>query len=394
MAAPDGEDENEQAGRIARVTAAAASAAGSGVGAAKDLGQTAAGLTRRLPGLAKGEAQEEPTLEPLWPRDGVAEFDAADAVAAEEADERLADSLSLGALVLGAEVIAGLDDDRATASRAHRVVAERAEGLFEQSNHGEPYDVHAELEILGGSISDDQRRSAAVELWFVDPVAPFDIAVPNAVRREARWRTLQCLGLSDEEIRKVRGTIMSARRAHGGSTLKRVGLFGLGGAMIFATAGFLAAPVIAASLGAAAGLKGAAATAYGLSLLGGGSLAAGGAGMTGGVWLVTGVGAATGIVGAGGGRAMYELGADQLRVEVIKLQATYRLLMLDRQLGEAKALAVAEGLDARIAQLEEQIEYERAVNDRNSRRVKDLADKLASLRAGRDWMAEQQDVPA
>lgn len=337
--------------------------------------------------LRRRGADPEP-LPRIWPR-SIDEFGATAAIAAETGDALVADIVTLGALVVGAELVAEMDGgDRDAAERIHAVVEERAAGLFAAVAGGESFDVHQAFVRLGSGLDANARRAAAIELWFVDPVAPFEIKYPRAAHRKARWRTLQSLGLSDAELRQVRGTIEAARRAHSGGTLKRVGWFGLGGAVVFATAGFLAAPVIAASLGAAAGLHGAAATAYGLSLLGGGSLAAGGAGMAGGVWLVTGVGAATGVMGAGGGRALFELGADQLRVEVIKLQATYRLLLLDEQLGQAKALKVAEGLDARIAELDEQIEYERAINDRNSKRVKALAEKLATLRAGREWVGE------
>jgi hypothetical protein len=77
---------------------------------------------------------------------------------------------------------------------------------------------------------------------------------------------------------------------------------------VVAAGGYLAAPLIAGYVGAAAGLSGAAAVAHGLALLGGGSLAAGGAGMAGGMLLVTSAGAAVGNVGTGGAAALWSAG--------------------------------------------------------------------------------------
>ena len=48
-------------------------------------------------------------------------------------------------------------------------------------------------------------------------------------------------------------------------------------------------PLIGELIGGAAGLYGAAATSYGLTLLGGRSLAIGGYGMAGGIWLIVGL---------------------------------------------------------------------------------------------------------
>ena len=119
-------------------------------------------------------------------------------------------------------------------------------------------------------------------------------------------------------------------------------------------------------------------------------LAAGGAGMTGGLWLVSGVGGALGLVGGAGGRGMYELGVNQLRIEVVKLQVSYKFMLLDQQIDTAKAQRIMASLGERIEELKQRIEIENAINDENSDRVSDLEEKLTLLLSGHEWMEEQE----
>ena len=119
-------------------------------------------------------------------------------------------------------------------------------------------------------------------------------------------------------------------------------------------------------------------------------LAAGGAGMTGGLWLVSGVGGALGLVGGAGGRGMYELGVNQLRIEVVKLQVSYKFMLLDQQIDTAKAQRIMASLGERIEELKQRIEIENAINDENSDRVSDLEEKLSLLLSGHEWMEEQE----
>ena len=110
--------------------------------------------------------------------------------------------------------------------------------------------------------------------------------------------------------------------------------------------------------------------------------------MTGGLWLVSGVGGALGLVGGAGGRAMYELGVNQLRIEVVKLQVSYKFMLLDQQIDTAKAHTVIVSMRQRIEELSEQIDVEKTINDKNSDRVNDLEEKLVTLMSGLEWMKD------
>lgn len=161
-------------------------------------------------------------------------------------------------------------------------------------------------------------------------------------------------------------------------------------AAAMALMGWLAAPVIGTALGTAAGLSGAAATAHGLALLGGGALATGGAGMAGGVWLVTGVGAAAGLLSGGGGTALYQLGVAQAESELVKLQVTFKMRILDGQIEGLKAQKVIGSLQDQLVELQEHLEEERRLNDENAHRVKDLEKKIEFVVQTIEWMQEQE----
>ena len=166
----------------------------------------------------------------------------------------------------------------------------------------------------------------------------------------------------------------------------KVGYIGLSAALLLGVAGFVAAPLVGTAIGVGAGLSGAAATAHGLAILGGGALAAGGAGMAGGMWLVAGAAAATGLAAGGGGVALYELGSATARGELIKLQITFKLGLLDANRDTAKAQRVIADLVGQADDLRRLLEQERGLNDENSRRVKDLEDTLGDIEEAIAWM--------
>ena len=170
----------------------------------------------------------------------------------------------------------------------------------------------------------------------------------------------------------------------------KIGLIGAGGAIVIGIGGYALAPILAASIGSAAGLTGAAATSYGLAVLGGGSLAAGGAGMAGGLWLVTGVGAAAGVIGGSGGAALYRMGAAQARAELVRLQVTFKMTVLAQQVDNLKAQAVIKSLDSQLKELTASLEEERKLNDKNSKRVADLESKVTALEESLEWVRSEE----
>jgi len=165
-------------------------------------------------------------------------------------------------------------------------------------------------------------------------------------------------------------------------------------ALVVGVGAFALAPIIAAAIGSAAGLSGAAATSYGLALLGGGSLATGGAGMAGGLWLVTGVGAAAGLIGGSGSAALYEMGAAQARAELTRLQVAFKMTLLASQVDIIKAQAVISSLDAQLGNLRESLAEERKLNDANSARVEDLKHKVLAIEESLAWMRAQEAAGA
>jgi len=344
----------------------------------------------RLRGNAPPSADD---FEALWPvATGHGEVAIAEQIRADSsADAVTEDLLTVATLTLGgvmAELTSSGQPD--VSQRIGAALGPRTTALFESANEGEAFNLEALLAELGGDLTQEQRLSVLLDLWFIDPFSPYEIEVPDRIRRHALDRVAECLGWEASDVDVVGDVISAALKAHRSGTLRRVALFGIGGVLVIGTAGFLAAPAIAAAIGAGAGLSGAAATSYGLAVLGGGAVATGGAGMTGGLWLLAGVGGALGGVGGFGGSSLYELGANQVRIEVVKLQATYRLMLLDQQIDTAKAQEVSVSLTQRIEELRAQIEVEEAINDKNSSRVEDLEEKLEALVSGRDWMADME----
>ena len=118
------------------------------------------------------------------------------------------------------------------------------------------------------------------------------------------------------------------RRSVRWSKLAAVSILGLGlGAL---TAG-LAAPLIGAAVGSAAGLSGAAASSAGLAALGGGSVAAGGFGVAGGTALVTSLGGLSGVGVAATGARAAGWTTGQLVADTVKLDVITRLVILEAE---------------------------------------------------------------
>jgi hypothetical protein len=94
--------------------------------------------------------------------------------------------------------------------------------------------------------------------------------------------------------------------------------------------------------------------------------------MAGGLWLVTEGGALLGGVAGGAGQALRQLGAGQARVELVKLQMTYRLHVVHDQMHLSKAKHIITQLEESRQELEEALEQERQLNDKNAARVREV----------------------
>ena len=111
--------------------------------------------------------------------------------------------------------------------------------------------------------------------------------------------------------------------------------------------------------------------------------------MAGGVWLVTSVGAAAGLAAGGGGTALYQLGVAQAEAELVKLQVTFKLAILDGQVEGIKAQTVITSLQEQLGELDEHLKDERRLNDDNAQRVKDLERKIEVVEQTIDWMRDR-----
>ena len=248
------------------------------------------------------------------------------------------------------------------------------------------------LVALGEALAVTDRIAFLVDLYFLDPFAPYTLKTNKATRTAALRRIAALVGGEDDIVERIDRTRRSALAAHTKRSLGKIGLIGIGAAVALGVAGFVAAPLVGAAIGGAAGLGGAAAVAHGLAILGGGALAAGGAGMAGGMWLVAGVGVATGLLAAGGGTALYELGSATARGELVKLQITFKLGLLDANRDMAKAQQAIANLGAQADITRATLEEERRLNDENSQRVEDLESTLTDIEEAIAWMEREQET--
>ena len=202
------------------------------------------------------------------------------------------------------------------------------------------------------------------------------------------------IGLPVQRARDVLESIRSARKAHKHIAGGKNAVGAVLGAVVIAGGGYLAAPLIAGYLGGAAGLSGAAAVSHGLALLGGGSLAAGGAGMAGGMMLVTSAGAAVGGLGVGGGAALWSAGNAAALSELVKLQVSYREVLLRSHLRAEQAAYVIEALVRQREELRARIHEEKEMNDPGAARVEDLEKTDRGYGDAITWLEEQRKKAA
>jgi hypothetical protein len=248
------------------------------------------------------------------------------------------------------------------------------------------------LVAFGETLPVTDRIAFLVDLYFLDPFAPYTLKSDKVTRMAALRDIALLVGGDDDIVDRIDATRRSALAAHTKRSLGKIGLIGIGAAVALGVAGFVAAPLVGAAIGGAAGLGGAAAVAHGLAILGGGALAAGGAGMAGGMWLVAGVGVAAGLLAAGGGTALYELGSATARGELVKLQITFKLGLLDANRDMARAQQAIANLVAQADATRAILEEERRLNDDNAQRVEDLESTLTDIEEAIGWMEREQEA--
>jgi hypothetical protein len=237
---------------------------------------------------------------------------------------------------------------------------------------------------------DETKRNALlIEIAFADPFAPYEIKVRSKDHAEQLALFCPAIGLAPERAGQVLESMDAARKAHRNVAWGKIAVPAVLGAVVVAAGGYAGAPLITEHLGAVAGLSGAAAVSHGLALLGGGSLAVGGAGVAGGMALVTAASTTVGAASAGGAAALWNAGCAAAVGELIKLQVSYKEVLLRAQPRSPETGEVVESLLRHCTQLESKLEEERTLNDAGAQRVKELERILLAYRYTIQWLSRQ-----
>lgn len=303
----------------------------------------------------------------------MADFDSLDGIAQElslDADERLILTLCQQ-VMLGRDVVAerAVRTVQTKARVRDRFAAAAVTGHWARTDDLPPWAREAAADIaarvpaqqrvvveaavpeFGGRIT---RRSRAllvlIELYAFEPWSDGVGWVTHSRRKALADIAAYLPALRPDDLDAVTAEFTAVLRALGRKRIRwgRVAAASAVGLTAGVATMGLATPLIAAAVGGALGLSGAAATSAGLAALGGGSIAAGGFGMAGGTALLTGLGAITGAGAAAAGTRITGWSAGQVVVDAVKLDVVTRLVVLDADGDEEKARRVVEGLQARL----------------------------------------------
>ena len=286
-----------------------------------------------------------------------------------------------------------VERSRERAERMDRVIGRKLEELAAITGSGADRPAGDPSKILRNHAQEldvVERRRLLVDLAFSDPFSPYDLKYKSGDLLEELRGVASLMGEDAEIVDEIEETKRRAEKSHRQKNWTRIGLAGLGAAVALGLGGWLAAPAIGTALGTGAGLSGAAATAHGLALLGGGTLAAGGAGMAGGMWLVATAGAGVGLLGGAGSAMLVQLGAAEVRQELIKLQTGFSVANLRTQADAKTAAEVIDGLRSRQTEIQDLLKVEREMNEANSKRIKSLEEKLVDITSSIEWMEDER----
>lgn len=310
-------------------------------------------------------------------------------------DEGLVIALAVTTL---AALLAGMEADNARKERKQRVVLLKLETLekagLQLACPHDPDALVSELSRRAQTWHEPKRNALLIDLAFADPFSPYELKVSQKDQKAALERVCDAIGLPQERVRQVFESIAEARAVHRRIGWEKVAAATVIGAIVLATGGYAAAPLIAAKLGAAAGLSGAAAVSHGLALLGGGSLAVGGSGVAGGMALIAGCGGAVGGLGMGGATALWNAGYAAALGELVKLQVTYKEILLRSQLREMRAADVVDSLLQQREELEKRLAEEKSLNDDKAARIKELERIKKGYEDTIRWLKAQQQGAA
>lgn len=239
--------------------------------------------------------------------------------------------------------------------------------------------------VIRHSIARHEAVTLLIDLAFINPFTPYELTVKNS-DLAATVKTLAAfVGVNVDKVDKIYVTQKDALKAHRRIGYAKLAVLTVAALVAVGVGAWFAAPFIGTAIGTAAGLSGAAATAHGLAILGGGSLAIGGFGMAGGAWLIVGGSMLT--VGLTGGAALLAMGAAAAKLELVKLQVTFKeVLLADQKRAQAAITSLAE----HEQEIKHRLEEELALNEKNSLRVKNVEETLRAITDSITWMNDEQ----
>lgn len=313
----------------------------------------------------------------------------------EEQQKREAYIQSLASLCL-AEGLAEMDTDKERKEKKKKVVALKEAAVKKAFDKYISCDGATKLNLLQeqrASVSGDNAKALLIDLSFSNPFSPYELKYNENDLLSAAERVGTHLGLPANAIHAIWKTRKEALKSHSEVSWGKIVMFALGGGVILAAGGWALAPVLGGYLGAAGtGLAGAAAIAHGLALIGGGSLALGGMGMAGGLWLVVGIGAGAGTLAAGGGALLIQLGSNAAKVELIKLQVSFKEISLSGQVDREISKVTIQKLDSDRKELQNKLKEEQSLNDKNSARISEIENILETLDKSINWMEKERSA--
>lgn len=229
----------------------------------------------------------------------------------------------------------------------------------------------------------EQRWMLLIDLVMSDPFAPYGLRVTINDFREAVGTIATALDLGEDHA-ELLDTWHEILRSYSPSRWKTVMALSSLTTSALWTSG--PDPVAAAAVATAAGLEGPAATAHGVAMLGGGSLSLGGSDLAAGMWLLS-TDAEPATVLPGGGTGLLALGPAQARVELVKLQLNFRLVIRNGRSDSVTGNDLTRALDRIADGLRTQLELELRVNDDDAPRISDIE----AVRADVDAAARMVD---
>lgn len=238
----------------------------------------------------------------------------------------------------------------------------------------------------------DRRRTLLIDVLMGDPFAPYELKVAVEDADEAIRTIAEPLGLDDGETAQLWDVWTDALNAYRPSRWKRPAAK-VKSIPALTTGEFVLPPPPVDTSDDAAPAD-ALSSDHHLALLGGGSLAASDSEMAGGLWLVHGNGQHAGDQLADGARTLLGLEVPQARVELVKLQMSYALVVAPGHAAATDESAVVEALDEARDDVARQLDAERERNDDEAQRIRTLEEILDAVDMARGYIDEADRSPA